>query len=43
MVEGETQMPGKNKEGGSGAAVGEKQIVIIIGKKKCPPKRKGGF
>jgi hypothetical protein len=34
-------MPGKKKEIGS--APEEKPIVIIIGKKKCPPKRKGGF
>jgi hypothetical protein len=38
MVEGEIQMPGKNKEA---VPTGEEPIVIIIGKKNCPPETEG--
>ena len=34
-------MPGKKKEVGS--APEEKPIVIIIGRRRCPPKRRGGI
>src|SRR5437016_1999574 len=41
IVEGETKMPGKKKEVVS--APEEKPIVIIIGRRRCPPKGEVGL